>query len=520
MLRRLLPVIAAAVFAAPNAADALVDGRPTPSEPVHLQLRNPTGMGAPNTKCDMPFCSSLLELIERSEATIDFAIYGLRGQPDILDALVRAKERGVTIRGIVDRTVDGKNYYSDTEALVKAIGAVHDDLQTDLRSQAKVKPYDPSKSTCWMTPETGYEGPKQCVGYDLGDRCILAVHASHEPLTFQGDIMHNKFFVVDGTYVWMGSTNVSDSCSGGYNSNLVSVLNSPLVARWYSQEFEQMWEGNHHKEKVSYRPMEAQLTKDIAVEVYFSPQDDPMDAAVRPLLQGAKERIDVAIFFLTHKGIVADLIAAHRRGVKIRVVLDATAAGNGYTKHELVRAAGIPLKIENWGGKMHAKAAAIDGQHVIMGSMNWTSAGENGNDENTIVLHSRAHAEQFHTFYEDLWKSIPDKWLQGRPDPESKDSVASCTDGVDNDYDHLADAEDPGCSATPPPLRGLPAYTIVPKVGGKGVLKGDVAESGAKTYHVPGGVEYDDVEINESAGDAWFCSEEDARKAGFRRASR
>ena len=494
------------------------DLRPTPDNPVRLLLHEPGAQACPSRECDLPFCQSLLELIQKSQKTIDFAIYGLRGQPAILDALKAAQDRGVVVRGVVDRTVDGKNYYGDTEKMVDLLGWVRDDLAVDLRSAQRARPYDPSTSKCWMNPPLGFLGPKQCVGYDLGDSCVIAVHATQEELSFQGDIMHDKFFVVDGTYVWMGSTNVSDSCSGGYNANLVAVLYNPQIASWYTTEFNQMWDGRHHKEKLSHRPMEVALTDRMTANVYFSPQDDPMDA-VRGWLQRAQKRIDVAIFFLTHKGIAADLIAAHRRGVAVRVILDATAAGNGYTKHELIRVAGVPLKVESWGGKMHMKAAAIDGEVVIMGSMNWTSAGENGNDENTIILRSATHARQFHEWFDRTWKTIPDRWLQGRPDPESRDSGTSCTDGVDNDYDHLKDDQDPGCGPNPPPLADLPPYNVVPKTEGSGLLKGNIAESGSRTYHVPGGQWYDKVRVDPATGEAYFCSEEDAVRAGFKRAS-
>jgi phosphatidylserine/phosphatidylglycerophosphate/cardiolipin synthase-like enzyme len=509
-----------AVRAAPAAAPTAADGRPTASDPVHLLLRDPTGTTAPNTLCDMPFCEALLELIQKAEHTVDFAVYGVRGQPAILDALAAAQARGVRVRGVVDRDLAGKNYYSDTESMVARLGTIRDDLLTDKRTADTREPYDPAKSTCWMDAPVGFDGPKQCVGYDLGDSCLLAVHVSSEAIDYKGDIMHDKFFVVDGTYVWMGSTNVSDSCSGGYNSNLVAVVNSPVVAGWYAREFEQMYAGQYHREKGSSGDLATMLTSDISLQAWFSPQDDPMDRAVRPVLQAAKERIDVAIFYLTHKGIAADLIAAHRRGVKVRVIVDATSAGNGYTKHELLRVAGITVKVENWGGKMHTKAAAVDGKVVVMGSMNWTSAGENGNDENTMVLRSAKHAQQFHTFFDQAWSHIPDRWLEGRPDAESPDSIASCTDGVDNDYDHLTDDKDPGCGPNPPPLAALPPWQIVPKGEGWPVLKANISESGTRTYHVPGGEWYDEVQVTPADGEGYFCSEEDARKAGFRRSSR
>jgi hypothetical protein len=114
---------------------------------------------------------------------------------------------------------------------------------------------------------------------------------------------------------------------------------------------------------------------------------------------------------------------------------------------------------------MHAKAAAIDGRWVIGGSMNWTWAGEGGNDENTMIIESSRLAEQFHAWYDDLWQTVSERWAEQNPDPESWDSGAACADGIDNDFDGQADVDDPGCGPKPPPLSPLPPWKIVPKRG-------------------------------------------------------
>ena len=49
-------------------------------------------------------------------------------------------------------------------------------------------------------------------------------------------------------------------------------------------------------------------------------------------------------FYLTSKELASALIKAHLRGVKVRVINDATSARNEYTKHEALRAAGIDVK--------------------------------------------------------------------------------------------------------------------------------------------------------------------------------
>ena len=58
-----------------------------------------------------------------------------------------------------------------------------------------------------------------------------------------------------------------------------------------------------------------------------------------------------------------------------------------------------------------------------------------------------------------------------------------------------------------------PAYAQ----SGACVIKGNVSTQGERIYHVPGQKYYDDTRISASHGERWFCSEEEARAAGWRR---
>ena len=389
----------------------------------------------------------------------------MRNQTQILEALQAAQSRGVIVRGVVDRDRERENYYSSTDRWVKQLENVRDDYDAETILDQKDK-WKPRKPTC--PRPAGFQGPLQCLAYDLGDRWLVAAHASRETFdrSIEGRIMHNKFFVVDGRWVWTGSANMSDSGTGGYNANVVVVADSPRLAGAYTEEFEQMWSGRFHQLKES-DGVERFAIGDTDTEVWFSPEDKAMRRAVQPLIAGAKHRIDLAVFYLTNKYVTADLIAAHRRGVDVHVIVDATSAQNEYTKHELLREAGVPVKVENWGGKMHMKAAVIDGSTVVVGSMNWTSSGEFANDENTLILKSSRIAANLESFFDHLWNSIPEKWsnLTARPDPESQKSSTACTDGIDNDFDDLIDAQDPGCDDSPPEMSVLPPHWTVSKNG-------------------------------------------------------
>jgi hypothetical protein len=52
-------------------------------------------------------------------------------------------------------------------------------------------------------------------------------------------------------------------------------------------------------------------------------------------------------------------------------------------------------------------------------------------------------------------------------------------------------------------------------------IKGNVSQNtGERIYHVPGQEYYDVTVISERYGERWFCSEAEARQAGWRRARR
>ncbi|WP_230989619.1 sunset domain-containing protein [Devosia faecipullorum] len=48
-------------------------------------------------------------------------------------------------------------------------------------------------------------------------------------------------------------------------------------------------------------------------------------------------------------------------------------------------------------------------------------------------------------------------------------------------------------------------------------IKGNVSTRGERIYHVPGQKYYDETSIQSSHGERWFCTEAEARAAGWRR---
>ena len=88
----------------------------------------------PSSKVRTEAGKILVEKINNAQKSIDFAFYGLSKQDEILNALINAQNRGVKVRGIVDKNVDNKNDYSGTEYAIQKLGGkvIKTDYKTEL----------------------------------------------------------------------------------------------------------------------------------------------------------------------------------------------------------------------------------------------------------------------------------------------------------------------------------------------------------------------------------------------------
>ncbi len=142
-------------------------------------------------------------------------------------------------------------------------------------------------------------------------------------------------------------------------------------------------------------------------EIYFSPKGG-CQATLLNWIRKANQSIHVMIFSVTLNSVGDELVAAHRRGIDVRMVMDkneVNAAGSEYGK---LKARGVAVRLHTTEGTMHNKVAIIDGEAVITGSFNWTNDGENSNDENMIVIRNKGVAGAYETEFQRLWnRSAP-----------------------------------------------------------------------------------------------------------------
>ena len=347
----------------------------------------------PNSNCSSSVCRAFIKLVENAHSSVDIAIYGYENVPSVTLALENARKRGVKIRFVYDETSDPKGNFYHSNNLISAISNKY-------------------KSDKYSTDSS--------------------------------KIMHNKFVIFDDKKVFTGSMNFSKTGFSGYDANDILIINSPEVAKLYKAEFEQMLGGKFHKSKSKHECSNKFIVDNSELEVYFSPQDKS-SARVIELINSAKKYIYIPVFLITHTDISNALVTAHKRGIDVKIILDGNSSNTRNSKHVLLRNSGIPLKFENYAGKLHSKTMIIDDEYVIMGSMNFSNSGVNKNDENMLVIYNSEFAKSYVQFFKYLWELIPDKYLKSYIRAESLDSIGSCSDGVDNNFDGKIDSEDDGC---------------------------------------------------------------------------
>lgn len=119
-------------------------------------------------------------------------------------------------------------------------------------------------------------------------------------------------------------------------------------------------------------------------EVFFSPKGGTTEAVIREIF-AAKQEILIQAYGFTSKPIAKALLDAKKRGIRIEVVLDKSNDTAKYSTATFLYNAGIPVLIDDKHAIAH-KVMIIDRDTLITGSFNFTSAAEDKNAENLLVI--------------------------------------------------------------------------------------------------------------------------------------
>lgn len=296
------------------------------------------------------------------------------------------------------------------------------------------------------------------------DDFILASHAtlyimSAEPTAKYGDIdcivngngctFSYKFALKnsgDDIYLMKGDVIVDTFCYGdvvasdGWTGEAFEVLPTNSYAMRVSLFDTDCREDWHlYKLGVEYHPP---VTDGISatVEPFVLPESQAL-----PLLKTiseTNERLDISIYMLTYRPLVAILLDLLDKGVIIRIVSEETASGSNeaalnalstlYHKGAEVR---MMKSIDDFRRftYTHAKYVVVDDDKVIITSENWSESSFTGNRGWGVIVTSKEFADYYRNVFEDDFSSTIDTVDLDTAHPGQKTSTYSCD--IDLDYD-------------------------------------------------------------------------------------
>lgn len=148
--------------------------------------------------------------------------------------------------------------------------------------------------------------------------------------------------------------------------------------------------------------------------IYFTTPGDRStrpDAPLAEAIRKARLTVDIAAYDFSLWSLREALIAAHRRGVAVRMVTDSDNLGEPEIQ-DLVKA-GIRVIGDRREGLMHNKFVVIDRQEVWTGSMNFTLSGATHHDNNLVRLRSTRLAENYTVEFTEMFED--DRFGPGSP---------------------------------------------------------------------------------------------------------
>lgn len=152
--------------------------------------------------------------------------------------------------------------------------------------------------------------------------------------------------------------------------------------------------GNSNNYKTPAYVTDPVLVGTSEIELCFTPPSG-CGKLISNLISRGRKSIYVQAYGMTSVEIIRELIAAHKRGVKVEILLDASNLYAKYSGLNELQKAGIEVLIDKVPGIAHNKVIIIDQQKVITGSFNFTSAADKRNAENVIIVNDQQIAKDY-----------------------------------------------------------------------------------------------------------------------------
>jgi phosphatidylserine/phosphatidylglycerophosphate/cardiolipin synthase-like enzyme len=156
------------------------------------------------------------------------------------------------------------------------------------------------------------------------------------------------------------------------------------------------------------RTMQAPAAVEDDIAVYFSPGGGGMAALINEI-NSARRSIDVMAYLISTREIADPLAAAVKRGVEVRVIMDAGNIGGIYSDMAIFKDSPVQIWRDKEHKEFHHKVMLIDGRTLITGSFNFTTQAEDHNGENLLIIrnHPRLYGAYLAEFEKHLKHAMP-----------------------------------------------------------------------------------------------------------------
>ncbi|MFN4280976.1 phospholipase D-like domain-containing protein [Thermosynechococcus sp.] len=383
----------------------------------------------------------MIAQIAKAQQTIDVAVQEFR-LPNLAKALAAQQRAGVRVRVVMENTYTAP-WATYSAAQVSAM---------DARMRERYNEWKALVDT---------DGDGQLSPAELSDRDVQTIlNEAKIPWiddTADGSkgslLMHHKFIVIDNRQVIATTANFTPSDVHGDlgrpdtrgNANSLLVIDSPAVARLFTEEFNLLWgdgpagqPNSRFGVKKPVRPPQRVAVGDAMVTVRFSPSPasvpwpNTTNGLIAQTLSRSRRQIDLALFVFSDQALSDVLEERHHQGVSIRALIDSgfiyrdfsealdmmgvamantAQARRGQCSYEAgnrpwqqpLQTVGTPLLPE--GDKLHHKYAVVDDRTVIVGSHNWSEAANHGNDEFLLVIEHPTVAAHYKREFERLYRN-------------------------------------------------------------------------------------------------------------------
>jgi phospholipase D len=130
------------------------------------------------------------------------------------------------------------------------------------------------------------------------------------------------------------------------------------------------------------------------VNVCFTPPSG-CGSLIAQQIADAKDSIYMQAYSLTSTPIIHQLVEAHKRGVRVQILLDRSNLDDRNSGMGELSRAGISIGIDKVSGIAHNKVIILDKQKIVTGSFNFSKAADYRNAENVVLINDKELAKHY-----------------------------------------------------------------------------------------------------------------------------